>query len=835
MNEDMIQEQLRIEEQSRDSGIARFYESLQKNRQDGTEHATFYGQSILRRIIAPLRAAIDAEMNSFNAGRAGARSKFFKLLSGFPTDVAAFITARCVVQHLVAGSPLQRTAREIASEIQHEIMLTDFEKNHPGLYSHLIRAYQGSGHDHKMTVIRRAYLSHAEDPAARWGQADATHLGIKLIYLLIESTGIVSLSYDLGDRVSLSKTTQARPKSETARKTVAILVPSPSLLEWIQSSEEAAALVRPPALPMVVPPLPWEDTTTGGYLTFNNRRFRLVRGLDSIALPEFNTRQGEMPQVYEAVNAAQAVAWRINPRVLEVASDIWEGKMDVAGIASGEPRIIPPSPGIGKEKEDMSEEELRQLRAWKAMARDIHTYNSQVKGRRIGTGQALSVARQFAKYEAIWFPHNYDFRGRMYAIPTGLSPQGSDLSKGLLEFRDGKPIGDGTGPGWLAVQGANTWGNDKVTFEDRIDWVEANEVRILACANDPLSDLWWTEADSPFCFLAFCFEWAGFRRDGANHITHLPVALDGSCSGLQHYSAALLDPVAGAAVNLVPTEKPADVYAEVAEQAAALLRVRSELGGNDADLARRILELGLDRKAAKRPTMTLPYGSTRLSCADYVEEWLFAKVASLPPEKNPVLGLEKAAADLLAGVIWDAIGDVVQSARVAMAWLRKLATATSREDMPLTWTTPDGFLVSQRYQDSSHRRVKTRMGDRLVYLTMAEMTDKMDKHRQANGFPPNWVHSMDATHLRAVICTAVFNGVTTLALIHDSFGTLACDVDVLGAVLREELIALYQEDHLARLRSEVCSYLLESEKVPASPARGSLDLELVREAQFTFA
>lgn len=39
---------------------------------------------------------------------------------------------------------------------------------------------------------------------------------------------------------------------------------------------------------------------------------------------------------------------------------------------------------------------------------------------------------------------------------------------------------------------------------------------------------------------------------------------DGSCNGLQHYAAIGRDLLGAAAVNLVPAEKPQDVYSEIA-------------------------------------------------------------------------------------------------------------------------------------------------------------------------------------------------------------------------------------------------------------------------------
>ena len=45
----------------------------------------------------------------------------------------------------------------------------------------------------------------------------------------------------------------------------------------------------------------------------------------------------------------------------------------------------------------------------------------------------------------------------------------------------------------------------------------------------------------------------------------MPIALDGTCNGLQHYAAMLRDEVGGKAVNLVPSDKPSDVYGDVAK------------------------------------------------------------------------------------------------------------------------------------------------------------------------------------------------------------------------------------------------------------------------------
>lgn len=39
-------------------------------------------------------------------------------------------------------------------------------------------------------------------------------------------------------------------------------------------------------------------------------------------------------------------------------------------------------------------------------------------------------------------------------------------------------------------------------------------------------------------------------------MSHAPVMMDGSCNGLQHYAALGLDRPGGAAVNIMPADKP---------------------------------------------------------------------------------------------------------------------------------------------------------------------------------------------------------------------------------------------------------------------------------------
>jgi DNA-directed RNA polymerase len=447
----------------------------------------------------------------------------------------------------------------------------------------------------------------------------------------------------------------------------------------------------------------------------------------------------------------------------------------------------------------------------------------------MGISSTLAIARELAAEPAIYFPHQLDFRGRAYAVPIGLNPQGNDHAKALLTFADtmGKPILDAEGAGFLAIDGANRFGFDKADLDERIAWVEERQDMIRYTAENPLGDLWWADADEPWRFLAWCFEYAAFLDHGFGFVTTLPCSADGSCNGLQHFSAMLRDPVGGAAVNLVPHPKPADIYQRVADRVIQKLRSRP-----DDWVARGWVDFGINRKITKRPVMVLPYGGTFKSCMGYVRDAVTEKIAD--GQENPFgdeLGKHAAA---LARYVWDSIGDVVVAARDAMDWLQQCARAASKHGEVITWIAPSGFPAHQCYMDQSERRVKTRLQGSLVYLTINEETDTIDGSRQALAVSPNFVHSLDAAAMMLTINLCLDNGVGAFAMIHDSYGTVAPDMPMLQACLRHAFVDMY-EDH--DVLEEFLTALPEKVRAdcPQLPPRGTLNIREVLKSDFFFA
>ena len=128
--------------------------------------------------------------------------------------------------------------------------------------------------------------------------------------------------------------------------------------------------------------------------------------------------------------------------------------------------------------------------------------------------------------------------------------------------------------------------------------------------NDPKGtvDL-WTQADKPFQFLAAVF--AYFSDDP---VCHLPISLDGTNSGVQHYALALRSSEDGHMVNLLPSDKCQDVYQTVANQ------VIQDLTDDGSEEAQKWLEFGITRSTVKRNVMTYGYSSIERGFGDQIIE-----------------------------------------------------------------------------------------------------------------------------------------------------------------------------------------------------------------------
>ena len=117
----------------------------------------------------------------------------------------------------------------------------------------------------------------------------------------------------------------------------------------------------------------------------------------------------------------------------------------------------------------------------------------------------------------------------------------------------------------------------------------------------------------------------------------------------------------------------------------------------------------------------------------------------------------------------------------------------------VVWTTPLGLPVCQPYRKVDLKAIHTLMSN--IYLTNPNAIGPVNVRKQTTAFPPNYIHSLDASHMlkSAIACNKAG---LTFASVHDSFWTHPCDVDVMNVVLREAFVRMHQGDLIQKLRDE---------------------------------
>lgn len=812
-----MQTQVELELEAYQFGKARMIKTMSNNEEKGRAHNNAYAQAIYRRFVLPLAEIIRSDLAAIRIGR---RQAHVRLLKPLDPETIAYIAVRSAMVSLLAGKGsdiLEGAGRNVVAEVgksvYHEYVLEHFSEIEPELFYHLVNDFErrmSHSERHRMTVFKMQ-AKKAGVHFTEWSSGDRDQVGAYLMEQL--ST--------LGFVETQQVTIPHKHKNNIRTKIIVTL--THESVQLIDQIKGFAIESTPYFLPCVEQPKDWVSVTDGGFHTQEMRRMMpwVVKTHPS---QRENFRDADMSQELAAINALQRVEWQINRPMLEAIRQV--GKhFDMEEIISQAESPKPTKPhwlADGMTKDSMDESQLEEFVRWKRTVAEWHT-ERKLRGTKWGRFyNAMRIATKFEEYDKLWFVYFEDFRGRKYVQTTGVSPQGSDLQKALLHFANGKALDTPEAIQWFKIAGANRWGYDKVSLESRATWVDEHDELIQAFASDPISNNAWTEADSPLQFLAWAMEYRQWRTSSETFKSHLAVGMDGSCNGLQNFSAMLRDSLGGKATNLVPSELPNDIYQMVADVTASyLLAADSDTHG----FKERWLKHGMNRTLVKRSVMTLPYGSTRYSCAEFiVQDYL--RGGKVPEfEKNEYAR----AANFLSHFVWKAIGEVVVKAREAMTWLQKASRQiVANGDLEIKWVTPSGFPALQSYWEQSVHQIRTKLCGGAILKLNRDM-DVADRNRHKNGIAPNFVHSLDASHLTLTVNAATAQGIGSLAMIHDDYGTHAADAQALYTIIREQFVAMYEaHDMLAEFRANY-PYL------PEPPEQGDLDIRRVLDSPYFFS
>ncbi|KAG8908928.1 DNA-directed RNA polymerase [Tulasnella sp. 403] len=631
--------------------------------------------------------------------------------------------------------------------------------------------------------------------------------------------------------------------------------------------DDVHALVHPRQLPMLVQPRPWIDAADGGYLTGRSQVMRIRESVEQTSYLRQAAQDGKLELIFRGLDVLGSTCWVINKDLYKVALEVWNSGQELAGIPPSS--VMLPEPP----KPDNYDTDLKVKADYEAMLRKLANEKRNNHSDRCSVNYKMEIARAFIG-EEMFFPHNVDFRGRAYPIPPHLSHIGDDLSRGLMKFAEARPLG-ARGLRWLKIHLANVFGNDKASFDDREKFTEEHLDDVYDSAENPLNGRrWWLKADDPWQCLATCMELRATLEspNPLEFMSNLPVHQDGTCNGLQHYAALGGDAEGAAQVNLDVTERPSDVYSYVAQMVEKEIIKDIAAGNKEAKLisgkvARKVVKQTVKLSRISMPipkinnkyhksfkVMTTVYGVTLIGARAQIERQLRDR-GDIPVDHCWNL------AAYLARKTIGCIGDLFKGANAIQDWLTVSARAISRSIPPerqancldqrseamdtndalptrgrpskaplvrtdpqkvrheqmtsVIWTTALGLPIVQPYRKVKRTQVMT--GLQTVFIADPNTPTEVSPQKQGSAFPPNFIHSLDATHM---ILTALemSNHNLTFASVHDSYWTHACSIDEMSMIIRDTFVELHSKNILERLRDEFVERY-DGHRVPFSSLR----------------
>ena len=776
ITQDQIAEQLELERSQISQGLKRLRDQTFKLEQQNYSSASIYGVSSIDTLLPHVVKRIEDTNTKIHQGKYGAAFKDIHVyLCNIEALAAAAIACKVTFDNVFGYKDKCNTATNICSaigkSIEDECQMRHYEENAPALLKTLKDNYwhRAIGTQQKLVVIRTLMNRYNVKPWTSWGTSIRTKLGGWLLDCIMDSSGWFF-----------------KQRLRVGRKTTVYIVPTAEFMDIKDEVMANAEVFSPLAWPMLVPPKDWTNTEPGGYILNE-----VMQGHELVRRGDHALIQGEIPLSF--LNKIQQVKYRLNPFIVNTAMLLEERGVSVGKFLPIVHYDLPPKPvDIAENKESRKK--------YRREAAEVMNKRAAEFKRSCRTRMTMEAVARFKDRE-FYIPWSFDYRGRAYPIPAFLTPQDTDFGKSLLNFADAAVMTEDAEE-WLAFQVATTYGLDKATMQERLDWTRTHVSLIARVARNPIDHIGdWEGADEPWLFLAACEEYDACCLRQTRNLTSLPVATDATCSGLQILAGLARDKSTARLVNVVPSDKPQDAYAVVAEVSCPYIPEK--------------YRAVWDRKCVKRTVMTIPYNAKAFSNRSYIKAAL--------EEKG--LDVDKDDLTIIVQSVRQAMQAVVPGPMSVMRWIEsEVGQAIKRGEDHIEWTTPSGFLVRQRYFKKKIERIQLQLLGRCDLSIAVEDGKDVDINRHKAATAPNLIHSLDASLLHL----AVRKFDEPIALIHDSVLSRACDMGKLSAIIRETYMILFAEHDYLR----TFALYVGAETEP--PIIGDLQPETVIESTYFF-
>ncbi|MFT5602951.1 MAG: DNA-directed RNA polymerase, partial [Flavobacteriales bacterium] len=551
-------------------------------------------------------------------------------------------------------------------------------------------------------------------------------------------------------------------------------------------------------MPMTKEPLDWkfeDGLITGGYEEFQYEMIRTKK--------KYLNYSKYSQKIYDSLNYIQKQPWKVDLELLKFV----ENDLRIPVKEDFINTIYPDSEnckfGIKIKEEDhgLSEDALAKVKlARKEFQQTVDLYHAEIKdfesamGKYRAVKMAVEIAHEY-KGKTIYFPHSYDSRGRIYPIPVGLTPQGSDQVKALLKY-DGGQVLNRDGAEWAFAYLASLYGDDKLHFEERVQ-------RGMELINADYKD-----ADEPYQFLSHQLELHKIVDDpkaSFNGRIHLD-----ACNSGSQFTSALTGDISGClATNVIPTIREdglcdrQDAYLLVSKKSIEMCKniLLTDMTNEDREVYELLLKLLEEsgRKICKRPVMVSNYGGTSGGRADMLYN-MFRELGV--PRKH----ITQPNAIKFAKIIGDSITGVLNGGKAFEKYVQLLNNIISKKGTAVTWTTGDGFkVIHVKNKELKPQKVRLKLPNSRKEISIIKKmySEEVAPMKMRSAISPNVIHSYDAELLRRVALRMKEEGIESSDWIHDSFGTLPNEVGDMLRITKEVFLEMMHSKPLDRLDVEL--------------------------------
>jgi DNA-directed RNA polymerase len=251
--------QLLLEFEMVQQGINRYNHQLNSMMEKGLESKTQHGRALIASVVDAVAEGVKELQTTTTSNRDIARKK----LKEMDAEQVAYLSLLTLIDGISKRYSLMKVSRGIGLFIEDQDRLQRWITEDKETALAIIRMandktstgrhQKHNGLVHKMN---KDGFKHTE-----WTNEERIHVGIRMVDVIIRTTGIVALRKQL-----------------TARnKTTTYVEATPATLEWIRAFNDTNMGRKPRYVPCVIEPKDWDGVWGGGYYSQIINRLPLVR------------------------------------------------------------------------------------------------------------------------------------------------------------------------------------------------------------------------------------------------------------------------------------------------------------------------------------------------------------------------------------------------------------------------------------------------------------------------------------------------------------------------------------------------------------------------------